>query len=151
MPPGDAICTSCGESMGAATPRCEECKRYTHIKCTEIPTYQLVHYFNSRVAYFCKDCMRLKYDDYDETLKKIEDCMAEGGEMAEDETSLSQAARGVAEQVSSSPSAPPASQVLTQDNQQESRSLILHDNGERVGGATVTAQKESSASATLDS
>ena len=102
-----------GENMSAAAPCCEECKRYTHIKCIEIPTHQLVHYFNSRVAYFNKDWMRLKYEDYYETLKKIEDFMVEGGDEAGEEASNSQEASGFTGEVSSSPSAQPASQVLT--------------------------------------
>lgn len=117
VPPGDASCTTCGESMSMAAPRCEECKRFTHVKCTEIPIYQLVHYFNSRIAYFCKDCMRAKYEDYDEVLAKIEDCMeGRGGGTAVD-VSDSTANESETNGSSTEPSAPPASQVLTQQSQ----------------------------------
>ena len=114
VPPADASCTSCGENMAAAAPRCEECKRYTHVRCTEIPMYQLVHYFSSRVAYFCQECMEQKYEDYNETSKKIEECMSSSGKDVETAAVLSGTMLSDTEDNSAEPSAPPASQVLTQ-------------------------------------
>ena len=128
-------CTSCGDNMGVVAPRCDACKRPTHIKCTEQPMYLLVHYFNSRVQYFCKDCTRVRYKDYDETLKKITDCINGGGQGGNQQSDLEES--DTEEESSDAPSAPPASQVLTQIDLQ-----VTRDSGVPAPQASSTSHSE---------
>ena len=140
VPPNDALCTECSGGMERASLRCEDCKRFSHIQCTKLPLSQLVHYFSSRIAYYCLECMRKKYNDYDETIKKIKECLDEPEvEDAQSEHSFDNSQTTG----SNTPTAPPASQVLTQvENNISTRSAV--ERQERGDQRLATAQAEPS-------
>ena len=111
VPPSDVLGTECSGGMESAFLRCEDCKRFSHIQCTKLLLSQLVRHFNLLIAYYCLECMRNKYSDDNETIKKIKECLGETEvEDAESEHSFDSSQTAG----STSPSASSASQILTQ-------------------------------------
>ena len=98
-PVRDSQCIVCEAECDNVSVRCDTCKQYMHVLCSQLPEYYLVQYFKGRSNFYCKTCTANKFNDYDDVVAKFE--------------------RSSTIQTSStghSPSAPSASQVLTQPN-----------------------------------
>ena len=50
---------------------CSECNCYFHVKCTDLPNYQIVHWLNSRIKHRCVTCVQALYADYDKRCQAI--------------------------------------------------------------------------------
>ena len=112
-PIGDALCIRCDQKCSEMSLRCDECKEYIHVACSELPIYYLLQYFKNRSAFYCEICVIKKYGDcleLEAKIKTLRDAL---------HTRHKDASSG------HSPSAPSASQVLTQPDLDQSLSSHL--------------------------
>lgn len=51
------ICQVCDGDTAAECLKCRKCKKYTHYLCSELPTYAIVNFANTRSQYSCRNCV----------------------------------------------------------------------------------------------
>ena len=63
-------CSMCKAKVSEAALVCSKCKHNVHLRCSNLPMYQLVNLLNSRIFYTCEACVKLKFvSEYDEKVK----------------------------------------------------------------------------------
>lgn len=68
-------CHICDEEIVEEGLRCSDCDGLSHLSCTGLPTYALVHFALTRAVYVCATCVVKKENkqlSYEEACKKIE-------------------------------------------------------------------------------
>ena len=71
LPPPDTICPTCTTQCLIECVQCTKCQACFHAKCTALPDYTLVQWFNGRVTYTCQSCVMSKLDNYDSLLAVV--------------------------------------------------------------------------------
>lgn len=67
LPPPGVVCLKCNNTCIIEGLKCDNCNGFIHVSCSDLPTYHLVNYFNSRIHFNCEKCVKLKFkDSYDE-------------------------------------------------------------------------------------
>ena len=54
----EQLCLVCGGKLLECAVKCGDCKRASHLECTQLPLYHLVKLASSRTAYTCVSCVR---------------------------------------------------------------------------------------------
>ena len=60
LPPPDKFCSACRTRSVAESLRCGMCGKYSHLTCSGLRNYHIVHYFHSRIQHTCAKCVRQK-------------------------------------------------------------------------------------------
>ena len=77
IPPQNSKCVKCTTSCINESLKCSVCKYYVHLHCSELPVYQLTHYYTSRYSYACYKCVQNKLEnEYVKTSSFIENLLA---------------------------------------------------------------------------
>ncbi|KAK3881151.1 hypothetical protein Pcinc_014399 [Petrolisthes cinctipes] len=68
LPPPDTKCLVCSKPCVIEAVKCTRCLGYIHAGCSGLPTYHLIHWFNSRIHHTCEQCIpdQHKKLDYDQ-------------------------------------------------------------------------------------
>ena len=65
-------CGKCLIDLEEAGVKCNKCKVMTHVRCTDLPNYQLVRYARSNCIYTCIQCIKSEMaEEYEEELGRI--------------------------------------------------------------------------------
>ncbi|KAK3875723.1 hypothetical protein Pcinc_019423 [Petrolisthes cinctipes] len=67
LPPPDTKCLVCSKPCVIEAVKFTRCLGYIHAGCSGLPTYHLIHWFNSRIHHTCEQCIpdqhkKLNYD-----------------------------------------------------------------------------------------
>ena len=78
---GSHMCSRCLGDLADTALRCSNCRGFTHLRCSELPAYQLVRFSLSQAAFMCTTCVKTKdaEDDsekYDSECTKVTEIMA---------------------------------------------------------------------------
>lgn len=72
IPPALSVCPDCCQKCDDLSLLCFKCKMYIHLPCSQLPTYQLILYKNTRCQYLCQKCVREEYiQDNNEDIELI--------------------------------------------------------------------------------
>ena len=71
--PNDAVCRSCETRLDGRGLKCTKCSLFTHVRCSELPDYQLVRYAVTSIQYCCIKCCKSDAgeDAYNDEIKEI--------------------------------------------------------------------------------
>ena len=73
------VCSRCMSVVATAALKCKSCSVMIHLRCSELPEYQLVRFAYTQAQYVCSSCVKTKDMDeehYDEEVTKVRELMA---------------------------------------------------------------------------
>ena len=75
-----ATCSSCMVVVSDLALKCSGCQCCVHLRCSELPDYQLVRLAQSQAQYVCSNCVKTKTlqstEEYDNEVTKIKEAIA---------------------------------------------------------------------------
>ena len=75
----ESTCTSCMDFLEYLALKCRTCSGYTHLRCSELPEYQIVRLAVTQASYVCSACVKsneIAEERYDTELEKVKDIVS---------------------------------------------------------------------------
>ena len=74
-------CAGCFGELADSALKCNNCRGYTHLSCSDVPKYMLIRFLTTQASYFCQSCVKTKdlggdEERYSNEMTKVEEIMA---------------------------------------------------------------------------